>query len=36
VVLELGWIHGRLPYVFDLAAWRVVQTRSGVSGIASM
>src|SRR6266436_625628 len=36
VVLELGWIHGRLPYFFDLAAWTVFQTRSGVSGMVSM
>src|SRR5262245_10128752 len=34
VILELCWIHGRLPYFF--AAWRVFQTRSGVSGMASM
>src|SRR5438093_1855930 len=42
VLLERGWVHGRLLYRFGpaapavLAAWMVFHTRSGESGIVSM
>src|SRR5882724_11316478 len=42
VILERGWVHGRLLYRFGpaapavLAAWMVFHTRSGESGIVSM